>query len=34
MSTEVKYPSCSHSFPLEEAIGKEYEQELRDKMIA
>ena len=34
MSTEVKCPSCSHSFPLEEAIGKEYEQELRDKMIA
>ena len=34
MSTEVKCPSCAHSFPLEEAIGKEYEQELRDKMIA
>jgi hypothetical protein len=34
MSTEVKCPSCGHSFPLEEAIGKEYEQELRDKMIA
>ncbi|WP_411272971.1 DUF2130 domain-containing protein [Daejeonella sp.] len=34
MSTEVKCPACSHSFPLEEAIGKEYEQELRDKMIA
>jgi hypothetical protein len=34
MATEVKCPSCSHSFPLEEAIGKEYEQELRDKMIA
>ncbi|MHB1178310.1 MAG: DUF2130 domain-containing protein [Daejeonella sp.] len=34
MSTEVKCPSCNHSFPLEEAIGKEYEQELRDKMIA
>jgi hypothetical protein len=34
MSTEVKCPSCSHSFPLEEAIGKEYEQELRDKMMA
>ncbi len=33
MSTEVKCPSCGHSFPLEEAIGKEYEQELRDKMI-
>ncbi|MGV3684812.1 MAG: DUF2130 domain-containing protein [Daejeonella sp.] len=32
MSTEVKCPSCNHSFPLEEAIGKEYEQELRDKM--
>lgn len=34
MSTEVKCPMCNHSFPLEEAIGKEYEQELRDKMIA
>ena len=34
MSTEVKCPSCGHLFPLEEAIGKEYEQELRDKMIA
>ena len=34
MSTEVKCPSCNHSFPLEQAIGKEYEQELRDKMIA
>ena len=34
MSTEVKCPSCGHSFPLEEAIGREYEQELRDKMIA
>ncbi len=34
MSTEVKCPSCGHSFPLEEAIGKEYEKELRDKMIA
>ena len=34
MSTEVKCPSCGHSFPLEEAIGKEYEQELRDKMLA
>jgi hypothetical protein len=34
MSTEVKCPSCGYSFPLEEAIGKEYEQELRDKMIA
>jgi hypothetical protein len=34
MSTEVKCPSCGHSFALEEAIGKEYEQELRDKMIA
>lgn len=34
MSTEVKCPSCGYLFPLEEAIGKEYEQELRDKMIA
>jgi hypothetical protein len=34
MSTEVKCPACNHSFPLEEVIGKEYEQELRDKMVA
>ncbi len=34
MSTEVKCPSCGNSFPLEEAIGKEYEQELRNKMIS
>lgn len=32
MSTEVKCPSCSHIFPLEEAIGKEYQNELREKM--
>lgn len=32
MSTEVKCPECGHAFPLEEAIGKEYEQELRNKM--
>ncbi|HYK76053.1 MAG TPA: DUF2130 domain-containing protein [Daejeonella sp.] len=34
MSTEVKCPNCGHGFPLEEAIGKEYEQELRTKMVA
>ncbi|MDF3076248.1 MAG: hypothetical protein K0S09_137 [Sphingobacteriaceae bacterium] len=34
MSTEVKCPSCGNAFPLEEAIGKEYEQELRNKMIS
>lgn len=34
MSTEVKCPGCGHSFPLEEAIGKEYEQELRTKMVS
>jgi len=32
MSTEVKCPSCKHIFPLEEAIGQEYQQELREKM--
>lgn len=32
MSIEVKCPSCNHSFPLEEVISKEYEQELREKM--
>ena len=32
MSTEVKCPSCNHIFPLEEAIGQEYQQELREKM--
>ncbi len=34
MSTEVKCPSCNHIFPLEEAIGQEYQQELREKMAA
>lgn len=34
MSTEVKCPNCGHGFPLEGAIGKEYEQELRTKMVA
>ena len=34
MSTEVKYPGCGHFFPLEEAIGKEYEQQLRTKMVS
>lgn len=34
MSTEVKCPSCNHTFPLEEAIGQEYQQELREKMAA
>ena len=34
MSTEVKCPNCGNSFPLEEAIGKEYEQELRTKMVS
>ncbi len=32
MSTEVKCPACNHIFPLEEAIGKEYQNELREKM--
>ena len=34
MSTEVKCPNCGNMFPLEEAIGKEYEQELRTKMVS
>lgn len=34
MSTEVKCPDCGHAFPLEEAISKEYEQELRTKMVS
>jgi hypothetical protein len=34
MSTEVKCPNCGNSFPLEEAIGKEYEQQLRTKMVS
>lgn len=34
MSTEVKCPACNHIFPLEEAIGKEYQNELREKMAA
>src|SRR4051812_4285161 len=34
MSTEVKCPSCGNAFPLEDAIGKEYEQQLRTKMVS
>jgi hypothetical protein len=34
MSTEIKCPSCGNSVQLEEAIGKEYEQALREKMLA
>ncbi|MEO8796209.1 MAG: DUF2130 domain-containing protein [Daejeonella sp.] len=33
MSTNVKCPSCGNLFPLEEAMGKEYEQQLRTKMV-
>ncbi len=33
MATEVKCPSCGHGFPVEAAMTKEYQKELRDKMI-
>ncbi|OAQ41859.1 hypothetical protein A5893_01710 [Pedobacter psychrophilus] len=33
MSTEVKCPSCSHIFPIEEVMAEEYKNELRKKMV-
>jgi hypothetical protein len=33
MSTEVKCPNCSHSFPIEEVMAEEYKKELRNKML-
>ena len=32
MSTEIKCPNCSHSFPLEEVMAEEYKKDLREKM--
>ena len=32
MSTEVKCPSCGHSFPIEEAMAEEYKKTLRQQM--
>ncbi|MFA6084466.1 DUF2130 domain-containing protein [Mucilaginibacter sp.] len=32
MATEVKCPSCGHSFPIEEVMAEEYKQQLRLKM--
>ena len=32
MSTEVKCPSCSHSFPIEEVMAEEYKNNLRKQM--
>lgn len=32
MSTNIKCPSCSFIFPLEEAVSEDYKKELREKM--
>ncbi len=32
MSTEVKCPSCGHSFPIEEVMAEEYKKNLRQQM--
>jgi len=32
MSTEVKCPSCGHSFPIEEVMNEEYKNQLRTQM--
>jgi hypothetical protein len=32
MSTEIKCPNCSHSFPLEEVMAEEYKKDLREQM--
>lgn len=32
MSTEIKCPSCNHSFHIEEVMAEEYKKDLREKM--
>ncbi len=32
MATEVKCPSCGHSFPMEEVMNEEYKKQLRNQM--
>ncbi|WP_129714959.1 DUF2130 domain-containing protein [Pedobacter sp. SYP-B3415] len=32
MPTEIKCPSCSHVFPMEDAIAEDYKKELREQM--
>lgn len=34
MSTEIKCPNCSHTFPIEEVMAEEYKQDLREKMVS
>lgn len=34
MSTEIKCPSCSHSFPIEEVMAEDYKNELKEKMLS
>ncbi len=34
MSTEIKCPNCSHSFPIEEVMAEDYKKELREQMLA
>lgn len=33
MATQIKCPSCSHSFAIEDAVSEEYKKELREKMM-
>ncbi len=32
MSTEIKCPNCSHTFPIEEVMAEEYKKDLREQM--
>jgi hypothetical protein len=34
MTTNIKCPSCGHSFPMEEAVSEEFKRDLRDQMMA
>lgn len=34
MSTEIKCPNCSHTFPIEEVMAEEYKKDLREKMVS
>lgn len=34
MSTEIKCPNCSHTFPIEEVMAEEYKQDLREQMAS
>ncbi len=34
MSTEIKCPNCSHTFPLEAAMTEDFKQDMRKEMLA